>query len=95
MDEFFEYLKIIGIGAPSDAPRVLLNHTSQEVFEIATRCYSLTERPSPVPGEGAFNFTVNSTISGGIYPCSDHNCRRYNAYNLASFAEEKGTATII
>ena len=86
MDEFFEYLKIIGIGAPSDAPRVLLNHTSQEVFEIATRCYSLTERPSPVPGEGAFNFTVNSTISGGIYPCSDHNCRRYNAYNLASFA---------
>ena len=42
MDEFFEYLKIIGIGAPSDAPRVLLNHTSQEVFEIATRCYSLT-----------------------------------------------------
>lgn len=50
-------------------------------------CYLLTEASSrPKRNEGIFNFSVSSSISGGVTPCSSPQCRINNSYDLASFA---------
>ncbi len=84
MNEFYDYLKELGIVSPSDVPKIILKMSTENLINVAIHCYVLTERKPPSPEENSFSFTVNSSISGGIHPCSDIACRLKQANEFAS-----------
>lgn len=52
----------------------------------------------PVEGfekQSLFNFSVDSTLEGGKFPCSDFSCRENNLYQLAKFSALYADKTLI
>lgn len=87
MEVFFEYLKSLNIHTPTDVFDVLEKMEPEKIIELAFRCYELTEYSEPEKiNNGIFNFSAGTAISGGIYPCSDIQCRLENVYELSVFA---------
>jgi len=87
MDKFYDYLREKGILEAPDVFDIISKLSVEEILDFALNCYSLTESSSrPEKNEGIFNFSVSSSISGGVVPCSDPLCRINNSYDLASFA---------
>ena len=87
MDKFYDYLREMGILEAPDVADIISKLKTEEILDFAMECYLLTETNShPEKNEGVFNFSVSSSVSGGITPCSNPLCRINNSYDLASFA---------
>lgn len=39
-----------------------------------------------IENQSQFNFSVDSTLEGGKFPCTDYACREQNIYHLAKFS---------
>lgn len=93
MKEFFEYLASIGITAAPDTFSILGRTLEQSgldaICDIAAQCYVLSETASNYPKDtltSVFQFSVGSSVSGGVRPCSEIACRVNNLYDLAIFS---------
>jgi hypothetical protein len=85
MKDFYEYLQSKNIIYPPDVEGELLKLKPDEIISFAVECYVKTEASARKLG-GVFNFAASSTMSGGVRPCSDMNCRVKNVYDLSAFA---------
>ncbi len=87
MEKFYEYLQSIGISDPPDVFEVIQKLSIEKIIEVSTKCYTLTETSGEqIKDHSIFNFSASSTISGGIRPCADVECRIRNVYELSAFA---------
>ena len=87
MDKFYNQLKDIKIISAPDVFVVIPEMDIEKIIKLATDCYMLTESCAVTPSEGTvFSFSASSSLSGGIYPCSEINCRLNNVYELSVFA---------
>lgn len=93
MEEFFEYLASIKITSAPDGFPVLASTLKQLGFDalcdITAQCYALSEKGSNHPkdiSKSVFKFSVGGSVSGGIRPCSEIQCRINNLYDLATFS---------
>lgn len=87
MKEFFEYLNKIGIKDSSRAKEVIYKLSPNKLIGLGETCCELinSSRPASNPGS-LFNFSANTSLSGGTRPCSCIECRLKNVYNLSVFA---------
>lgn len=87
MDEFYEYLGKVGIFNPPDVFEVVNKLSIKKIIELSVQCYKLTEISSEKDiNNSIFNFSASSTMSGGVSPCAEVNCRVNNVYELAAFS---------
>lgn len=87
MGEFYEYLHSLHINEPPDVFDVIPKLSFEELIKTGIQCYTLTEtRVRPTQNLGVFDFSASGSISGGIYPCSEIDCRLRNVYELAAFS---------
>lgn len=87
MGEFYEYLHSLHINESPDVFEIIPKLPFEKIIEIAIQCYTLTEtKARPTKDLSVFDFSASSSISGGIYPCSEIDCRLKNVYELAAFS---------
>ena len=87
MGEFYEYLHSLHINEPPDVFEVIPKLSFEKIIETAIQCYTLTEtKVRPTKDFDVFDFSASGSISGGIYPCSEIDCRLRNVYELAAFS---------
>ncbi len=87
MDKFYNKLKGINIISAPDVFTVIPKMDIEKIVKLAIDCYILTESCAVTPSEGTvFSFSASSSLSGGIYPCSEISCRLNNVYELSVFA---------
>lgn len=48
-----------------------------------------------IENQSLFNFSVDSTLEGGKFPCTDYACREQNIYHLAKFSALYADKTLI
>lgn len=48
-----------------------------------------------IENQSLFNFSVDSTLEGGKFPCTDYACREQNIYHLAKFSTLYADKTLI
>lgn len=48
-----------------------------------------------IENQSQFNFSVDSTLEGGKFPCTDYACREQNIYHLAKFSALYADKTLI
>ncbi len=92
MEEFFQYLVSLGITSAPDVFPVLVSVLDKSgidgVRDIAAQCYILSEARSNYPRDdlkSVFKFSVGSSVSGGVRPCAEVECRVNNLYDFATF----------
>ncbi len=87
IEEFYDYLNSLGIYNPPDVFEVVPSFDIDEIIQFAVQCYLLTEASNRDRGyEGIFNFSVGGAIGGGIFPCSEIQCRLINVQQLRTFS---------
>lgn len=93
MKEFFEYLASIKITSAPDAFPVIASTLEKSgfdaLYDIAIQCYVLSETGSNHPKDesrSVFRFSVGDSVSGGVRPCSEIQCRVNNLYDMATFS---------
>lgn len=87
MKSFFEYLEKNDLEDPSNVIKKISKLPLIEVVEILGNCYYLvnSNRPNLIT-KNIFDFSANTSLSGGTYPCSCIECRIEKVHNLSVFA---------
>lgn len=87
MKSFFEYLEKNNLRNPSKVVERIFKLPLNKVIEILGNCYYLINSNRPnLSAKNIFDFSANTSLSGGIYPCSCIECRIKKVYNLSVFA---------
>lgn len=87
MKSFFEYLEKNNLGDPSEIAEKIFKLPLNKVIKILENCYYLINlNRSNLIAKNIFDFSANTSLSGGIYPCSCIECRIEKVYNLSVFA---------
>ena len=84
-DDLYNYLAAFKNDSPQEIA-LYLGELGQKRFD------SFVEGVAPLifvegfENESVFNFAVDSTLEGGSFPCTAHDCREKNLYDLAKFS---------
>ncbi|MGX7264291.1 hypothetical protein [Enterococcus crotali] len=90
MNELYDYLiNELGFSCPEDV-EIYIKQNSMEnieaIIEFIIKVFSMTESLGTGINNSIFNFKVNSSLSGGGFPCSELSCRMKNLESLIRFS---------
>lgn len=86
MQDFYNFLRELGIIDAPDVFEVIRKMKHEEVTELAKQCYLLTEKRPHIVSPSLFNFSVNSSIPGGMHRCAEINCRLNTSHAFSIFS---------
>lgn len=87
MKSFFEYLEKNGLIDPPEIIEKIIKLPLNKVVEILENCYYLINLNKPDLNSGnVFDFSANTSLSGGTYPCLCLDCRMKRVQDLSVFS---------
>lgn len=93
-DDFYNYLTAFHDSSP-DEIACYLSDLGQKEFDSFVEGLALVMPEDKFDSSSKFNFSVDSTLSGGRFPCKDLHCREKNLARLARFAVQYSDKVLI